>query len=153
MDWNTELTLIIRTLVATLIGGIIGFERELHGREAGSRTYAAVALGSCTFGLISQHVGPVIDTRIAANIVTGIGFLGAGIIFKDNNRVSGLTTSATIWSTAAMALAIAFGMYLLGILTGILIFAILVLHDLPAWQRFKNKFRKKHHNHTNHGTE
>lgn len=152
MDWNVELTLMIRTLLATLIGGFIGFERELHGREAGTRTYAAVALGSCTFGLISQHVGPVIDTRIASNILTGIGFLGAGIIFKDSNRVSGLTTSATIWSTAAMALAIAFGMYLLGILTGILIFGILILHDVPFWQRFKNKF-KKHHNHSDHGQQ
>lgn len=144
MDWNTELILVTRTLIASLIGAVIGFERELHGREAGIRTYAAVALGSCTFGLISQHVGPVIDTRIAANIVTGIGFIGAGIIFKEGNRVSGLTSAATIWSTAAMALSISFGMYLLGIVTGVIIFIILALHDFPFWKRLKGKFINNH---------
>lgn len=139
MDWNTELILVTRTLLACIIGAAIGIERELHGKEAGIRTYAAVALGSCTFGLISQHVGPIIDTRIASTVVTGIGFLGAGIIFKENSRVSGLTTAATIWSTAAMALAISYGMYLLGILTGIIIFLTLVVHDLPFWKKWKEK--------------
>ncbi|WP_276484796.1 MgtC/SapB family protein [Paraflavitalea pollutisoli] len=144
MDWNTELILIFRTLLSCLLGAAIGIEREFHGKEAGIRTYAAVALGSCTFGLISQHVGPVVDTRIASTVVTGIGFLGAGIIFKENSRVSGLTTAATIWSTAAMALAIAFGMYILGILTAVIIFITLVVHDLPFWKRFKEKFSRQH---------
>ncbi|MBN9299236.1 MAG: MgtC/SapB family protein [Filimonas sp.] len=150
MDWNTELTLIVRTLLATIIGALVGLERELHGREAGIRTYAAVALGACTFGLLSQHVGPAVDTRIAANVATGIGFIGAGLIFKDGSRVSGLTTAATIWSTAAMGLSIAFGMYVLGVLTGLIIFLLLAVHDFPVWKKFKEKHaqhkNKKHEN-------
>lgn len=146
MDWNVEITLIIRTLLASLIGAIIGLEREYKGREAGMRTYAAVALGSCTFGLISYHsIAGMIDTRIASNIVTGIGFIGAGIIFKEGNRVSGLTTAATIWATAAMALAISFGMYVLGVLTGAIIFAILLAYDLPFLKKIKERNAKRTH--------
>lgn len=149
MDLNTELTLILRALLAAILGAIIGLEREIHGREAGIRTYAAVALGSCTFGLISLHAGPTIDTRIAANIVAGIGFLGAGIIFKEGGRISGLTTAATIWSTAASALAISFGMYILGVFTGVLIFALLAVHDFPFWKRFKDRLSKQEKNREN----
>lgn len=140
MDWNTELILISRTLVATAIGLLIGLQREYIGKEAGIRTYAAVALGSCTFGLVSQHVIPdLIDTRIPANVVVGIGFLGAGMIVKNNGKIEGLTTAATIWGTAAMALAIAYGMYLLGILTGLIIFCILALKSFPLMKKLKNK--------------
>lgn len=144
MDWNTEMTMILRTLLACVVGGAIGIEREFRGKDAGIRTYAAVALGACTFGLIAQHVGPGIDTRIASNIVVGIGFLGAGMIMKEGTRVEGLTTAATIWATAATGLALSLGMYVLGVLTGVLILFILALQDLPFWTKFKNKINQEH---------
>ena len=95
--WQFEATLAGRAIVATLLGGVVGWERERSGHEAGVRTCAAVALGSCVFGLLSRHTAPGADpTRIAAQIVTGIGFLGAGIILHDRGHVKGLTTAATV---------------------------------------------------------
>lgn len=146
MDWNTELTMMTRTLLACLLGAGIGIERELKGKDAGIRTYAAVALGACTFGLIGQHIAPQMDTRIAANIVVGIGFLGAGMIMKDGNRVEGLTTAATVWATAAVGLALSLGMYLLGILTSVLIVLILALQDLPFWKKMQEKIAQRKKN-------
>lgn len=134
--------MMLKTLLACLLGAAIGTEREFRGKDAGIRTYAAVALGACTFGLIGQYFGPGVDTRIAANIVVGIGFLGAGMIMKDGNRVEGLTTAATIWATAAVGLALSSGMYLLGVLTAALIFLILALQDLPFWKRLKGRINQ-----------
>ncbi len=140
MDWNTELLMAMRALIAALLGAIVGWEREQHGREAGVRTYAAVSLGACIFGLVSSHVTGATDpTRIAAGVVTGVGFLGAGVIMREQGRVAGLTTAATIWATASIGLAIAYGMYLLGALTALIVFGLLALHHLPAWHRLKSQ--------------
>lgn len=147
MDWETEILMAARTILAALLGGLIGFERERHGREAGIRTYAAVALGACVFGLVSSHVTGVTDpTRIAAGVVTGVGFLGAGVILREQGRIAGLTTAATIWATASVGLAVAYGMYVLGLLTAAIIFALLAVHHLPSWTRLKGK-AKDHHSH------
>ncbi|MBS1580827.1 MAG: MgtC/SapB family protein [Bacteroidetes bacterium] len=130
MDWGTESTLIVRTLIASGLGALIGLERQLKGKDAGVRTYAAVALGACTFALVGVHVGgQTIDTRIAANIVVGVGFLGAGMIIKQSDRIAGLTTAATVWATAAMGMSIAYGMYVLGALTALIIGGLLLLRD------------------------
>jgi len=138
MDWNLEVLMAARTIVAALLGALIGWEREQHGREAGIRTYAAVSVGACVFGLVSSHVEGAADpTRIAAQVVTGIGFLGAGVILREQGQVTGLTTAATLWSTAAVGLAIAYGMYVLGILTGLIVFALLAAHHVPGWHRLK----------------
>ena len=140
MDWETEILMAARTLLAALLGGLIGFERERHGREAGIRTYAAVALGACVFGLVSAHVvGGADPTRIAAGVVTGVGFLGAGVILREQGRVAGLTTAATIWATASVGLAVAYGMYVLGLLTATIIFALLAVHHLPSWGHLKGR--------------
>lgn len=137
MDWETEILMAARTILAAVLGGLIGLERERHGREAGIRTYGAVALGACVFGLVSSHVAGADPTRIAAQVVTGIGFLGAGVILHERGQVAGLTTAATIWATASVGLAVAYGMYLLGVLTAAIVFALLVLHDLPFWRRLR----------------
>ncbi len=138
MDWEIEALMALRALMAALLGALIGWEREQHGREAGVRTYAAVSLGACVFGLVSAHViGASDPTRIAAGVVTGVGFLGAGVILREQGRVAGLTTAATIWATASVGLAIAYGMYLLGVLTTLIIFVLLALHHLPAWHKIK----------------
>ncbi len=76
MDWALELQLASRLIVATVLGGLIGLERLWHRREAGVRTYASVAMGACVFALVSQHIPGADPSRMAANIVTGVGFLG-----------------------------------------------------------------------------
>lgn len=134
MDWQLEILMASRALLATVLGGMIGYERESHGQDAGIRTYAAVALGACVFGLISAHaLGQRIDTRIAGQIVSGVGFLGAGVIMRDQGKTTGLTTAATLWTSAAIGLAVAFGMYILGALATALTFSLLAVHHLPGW--------------------
>lgn len=138
MDIETELLYASRMMLAALIGGLIGWERERHARDAGIRTYMAIAIGACAFSLISVHATND-PTRIAAQVVTGIGFIGAGVIFQDKGGVVGLTTAATLWATAAVGMASAFGMYVLAAITGGLIFATLALHHLPGWKRLSQK--------------
>lgn len=130
-DWALELSMAFRLLLAGVLGGFIGLEREWHRNSAGIRTYAAVSMGACVFGLISMHVGAPDPTRIAAQVVSGMGFIGAGIIFKSEDKVNGLTTAATIWATAAVGLAVAFKMLLLPILATLVLFGLLALHHLP----------------------
>ncbi len=138
MDWNQEALMAMRVLLAVLLGGFVGWERERHGREAGIRTYAAVSLGSCVFALLSTHVVPKDNPHVlAAGVVTGIGFLCAGVIMQDKGNVLGLTTAATLWAMAAVGMAVGYGMYTLSILVSFLIFGLLSLHHLPGWDKLK----------------
>lgn len=138
MDWNEEALMALRVVVAVLLGGLVGWEREWHGREAGIRTYGAVALGACVFALISTHLTTGNNPHvIAAGVVTGIGFLGAGVILHDQGSVVGLTTAATLWATASIGLAVGYGMYTLAVLVSLLVFGLLSLHHLPGWDRWK----------------
>lgn len=138
MDWKIEMAMAAKAILATFLGGLIGWERERHGREAGIRTYAAVCLGACVFALVSSHVPGAGDkARIAAQVVSGVGFLGAGIIMRDQGRVTGLTTAGTLWASAAVGLAVGFSMYVLGILTALIIFGLLAAHHFPGWARLK----------------
>lgn len=134
MDLHLEIVIAARAAFAMVLGGLIGLERHLHGREAGIRTYAAVALGACAFSAISQHLtGPTTDpSRIASNVVTGMGFLGAGVILRDKGRMTGLTTAATMWATAAVGMALGFGFYILGPSLAVLILIVLLSHRLPG---------------------
>lgn len=138
MDWNQEALMALRVVVAVLLGGFIGWEREWHAREAGVRTYGAVSLGSCVFALISTHVtGGNNPHVIAAGVVTGIGFLGAGVILHDRGNIVGLTTAATLWATASVGLATGYGMYTLAVLVALIVFGLLALHHVPGWERLK----------------
>lgn len=110
--WETAL---IRIGIAMLIGGIIGAEREFRDKSAGLRTLTLICVGSCLFTLVSQLLTNGTADRIASNIVTGIGFLGAGVIFKSDRGVNGLTTAATIWATAAIGMTIGNGLYIVAI--------------------------------------
>lgn len=140
MDWNLEFLMAFRALLAVALGGFIGWEREHHGREAGIRTYGAVALGACVFALIASHITTGSNPHvIAAGVVTGVGFLGAGVILREGGNVVGLTTAATLWSTASVGLAVAYGMYILGVLASVLVFGLLAVHHLPYWGRLKKK--------------
>ncbi len=105
---------IIKVLLAILVGGLIGAEREFHDKAAGFRTMILICVGSALFTLFSARLAVNSDpNRIAANIVTGIGFLGAGVILREGGRIVGLTTAATIWLTASIGMGIGSGYYLL----------------------------------------
>lgn len=136
-DWRLELLFAWRTLLAAFLGGLIGWERERHGTDAGLRTHMAVCIGASTFALVSAHVPGADPSRIAAQIVVGIGFLGAGVIINKRGKVEGLTTAAALWATAAVGMAAAYGMYTLAVFTALIIYATLALHHLPGWRRLE----------------
>lgn len=123
----SEWEVVGRLVLAALLGFLIGLERELRGQAAGERTHALVALGAAAFALISAKAFPGSDTaRVAAGVVTGIGFLGAGMILKkEGEKIEGLTTAAGIWAVGSIGLAIGAGMYLLGTVTAVLVGLIL----------------------------
>lgn len=133
--------LFCRVLLATLLGGLIGWERERHRNivTAGIRTYGAISLGSCAFTVIGLTLLSGDPSRIASQVVTGIGFLGGGIIFRQGDYVSGLTTAATLWATASVGIAIAFGLYLFGIMLALLIFLLLYLSRITWWRKISAK--------------
>ena len=144
-----ELEFILRIFMAALLGGIIGLEREYRAKEAGFRTHFLVALGSALFMIVSAYgfEGAMLTpehrwdvSRVASQVVSGIGFIGAGtIIFhKSENVVRGLTTAAGLWVTAAIGLACGGGMYVLSIAS-----TFLVLVGLEAFNYFLHKFDKK----------
>ena len=150
-----ELVLIRQIIAAFALGALIGLEREYHGSSAGVRTYAAIALGACLFGILSTHVASskffvnlvgaseyksVVDpSRIAAQIVSGVGFIGGGVIFKSGAVTRGLATAATIWVTAAIGLAIAFDLIFVPIVTTALVIFILSLSHFKFWEDFTRK--------------
>lgn len=123
--------ILIRFLLAALWGGIVGLEREYRSKSAGFRTMIMISTGACFFTIMSKIIGsPNNEDRIASNIVTGIGFLGAGVIFRGGeNRVSGITTAATIWTVAAVGMGIGAGYYFAAASASVLI--IFVLAILP----------------------
>ncbi len=127
MGAMSEWELVGRLVLAALLGYLIGLERELRGQAAGERTHALVALGAAAFALISSMAFPGADAaRVAAGVVTGIGFLGAGMILKrEGAKIEGLTTAAGIWAVGSIGLAIGSGMYLLGTVTAVLVGLIL----------------------------
>jgi len=124
--------IIIRLVLAFVLGGLIGFERELHGRAAGLRTHILVCLGSSLIMLTSMHmfylyreVATIDPARIAAGVITGIGFLGAGTIIRFKASVRGLTTAASLWAVAGIGLAIGSGFYLGAYLTSAMVLFVL----------------------------
>jgi putative Mg2+ transporter-C (MgtC) family protein len=122
---NQDLTKVIAALV---VGSIIGLEREYRTKSAGFRTFTLICLGSTIFTILSTKFG--VNTspdRIAANVVTGIGFLGAGVIFKTDDRVSGLTTATIIWVTASLGMSIGGGHILLSFLGAFTVVGVLVV--------------------------
>jgi putative Mg2+ transporter-C (MgtC) family protein len=139
---QVDLDVICRIVMAFVLGGIIGWERERHGISAGIRTYGSICLGACLFSIVSANIPGADPSRVAAQVATGVGFLGGGVIFRQGNYVSGLTTAATLWATAAIGLAVAFGMYVITIVTSILMVLLLFLPRLPWWKKFTGRMIK-----------
>ena len=130
-----------RIFIAAILGASIGLERELHHKSAGFRTNILICIGAAVFTIISKQM--VVETndsltRIAAQIVSGVGFLGAGAIIQDRGGIHGLTTAATIWLDSSIGMACGAGLYSLAILTTVIaIFVLLILVKLPI--PFSNK--------------
>jgi putative Mg2+ transporter-C (MgtC) family protein len=128
----TQIDLAIRLTAGVLLGAVIGFERELHRQPAGFRTHSLVSLGAAIFTIVGAFGfgGDTVDpTRIAAQIVSGIGFIGAGTILQYRGQVRGLTTAASLWSVAGVGMAAGAGMYLVAGVSTVLIIVVLSLLD------------------------
>ena len=126
--------------VAFIIGAIIGLEREFRSKPAGFRTMILISVGSCLYTILSKESNSTSPDRIASNIVTGIGFIGAGVIFKEGISVNGLTTAALIWITAALGMSIGYHNYPLAIVVTIMV--VIALFVLEPVQRFINNLHK-----------
>ncbi len=146
-----ELAVFVKLLLATLAGGVVGLEREKHGRPAGLRTHLLVALGACLMMIVSEAFQlkyAAFDTtsalridpgRTAAQIVTGIGFLGAGVIIKEGITVRGLTTAASLWLVAGLGMAFGMGLFIPGVMATVL--ALMSLIFLKMLEPIINKDR------------
>jgi len=133
-------TLVIRILLSGLLGALVGLEREIHGCAAGLRTHILVSIGSALFMISSifmsigySHLGQVDPSRIAAGIVTGIGFLGAGAIIRYGWSIRGLTTAASIWTVAAIGMAVGAGLYTPAAVTTIVVVVVLFLSRIEEF--------------------
>lgn len=132
LGFGVELQLAGRLTLGLALGAVIGFEREIHHQPAGFRTHALVALGSALFTIISAYgfAGSTVDpTRIAAQIVSGIGFIGAGTILQYRGNIRGLTTAASLWAVAAIGMAAGAGLLWLALVGTLLILVVLALLD------------------------
>ncbi len=126
--------------VAFIIGAIIGLEREFRSKPAGFRTMIFICVGSCLYTILSKEDNTVSPDRIASNIVTGVGFIGAGVIFKEGISVNGLTTAALIWITAALGMAIGYHNYPLAIVVSSMV--VVALFVLEPVQQLINRLHK-----------
>ena len=138
----TYIAIAIRIAVAVILGGIIGLERGLKNRPAGLRTYMLVCVGACLIMVTNQYIYQVFGTgdpvRMGAQVVSGIGFLGAGtIVVTKRNQIKGLTTAAGLWAAAAVGLSIGIGLYEAAVIGGVVIFIVLSL--IHSWD---NKMRQ-----------
>jgi putative Mg2+ transporter-C (MgtC) family protein len=143
MDIQFELVIVAKLIVSFLLGAFVGFDREKQGMDAGIRTYAAVCVGATLFTSVAAHITNDVTatSRIIANIVTGIGFLGAGIIYRNNEATSshGLTTAATVWCVGAVGVAVGLNMYIIAIAGASALYFLLSLHRRKWYRKWKRK--------------
>ena len=145
-NWLIDSSVLIRLILAVLLGGVIGLEREMHGRPAGFRTHIVVCLGATMLIAGSEYYqgyvdpGTVFDpNRMAAGIITGIGFLGAGAIMREENMVRGLTTAGCIWFVAGLGIVIGKGLFPLALWGTLLVFVMLVFFRyVENWMSVEN---------------
>jgi putative Mg2+ transporter-C (MgtC) family protein len=150
LDFSMSWTPVYQLLLAALLGAIVGIERDINGRPAGIRTNMIIALGSCLFAIISSEgyadaAGTQDPTRIASIVVQGIGFIGAGVMLKGSDHITGLTTAATIWLVAAIGMAVGANMPMHAIV--VTVFAVVFLVALQPFshtlERIGNDRTKK----------
>ncbi|WP_448698794.1 MgtC/SapB family protein [Mucilaginibacter sp. AW1-3] len=126
---------ILKIVLSAVVGCLVGLEREIRRKPAGFRTLALICVGATIFTICSYKLGIDVNRdRVAANIITGVGFLGAGVIFRNNGSVSGITTAATIWIAAALGMLIGIGEYWLSLIT--LAISLVILYALQYIQNW-----------------
>lgn len=128
---HADLVFVARMLLAALLSYAIGWERETRGSPAGDRTYALIGLGAAAFTSVGVDSFPATAEKLIAGVVTGVGFLGAGMILKEGRDVIGLTTAASIWAVAAVGVVVGAGEYLMGASLAIVILFVLEMDRLP----------------------
>jgi putative Mg2+ transporter-C (MgtC) family protein len=136
---------LLSILVALILGAVIGLERELSDKAAGLRTNILICVGSCLFAIISQLLAKAAGTdvtRISAQVVSGIGFLGAGAIMREGEHVTGLTTAATIWVVAAIGVAVGYGYWSIGAATAVV--TLIVQAVFPHLDTMIDELRQRH---------
>lgn len=141
-----ELFIILKLIAAFVLGAFIGYDREKQNKDAGIRTYAAVCVGSTLFSAIADVLkDDSSESRVIANIVVGIGFLGAGTIYRNNssNNAHGLTTAATIWVTAAVGVAVGLDMFLTAIVASLMLYFLLSIERQKWFKRWKENIKDK----------
>ncbi len=140
MDVRIYLEEAAQVSLAFVLGAVIGLEREFRSKPAGFRTMILICVGSCLYTILSKENNSVSPDRIASNIVTGVGFIGAGVIFKEGISVNGLTTAALIWITAALGMAVGYGSYPLAIVVASMV--VVTLFVLEPIQRYINRLHR-----------
>jgi putative Mg2+ transporter-C (MgtC) family protein len=140
MNLNLDMEIAVRLLISFAVGAAIGLEREYRSKAAGLRTMIMICLGSTIFTEISINLGGANPDRIAASIVSGVGFLGAGVIFKDGLTVTGITTATTIWISAALGTAVGAGEYFIAIVGSAVVLIVLTL--LEKFQHLVERFHQ-----------
>jgi putative Mg2+ transporter-C (MgtC) family protein len=146
LNWMIDSSILFRLVLAVLLGGLIGMEREMHGRPAGFRTHIVVCLGAAMLMVASEYhrnyvnLETVFDpNRMAAGIITGIGFLGAGAIMREENMVRGLTTAGCIWFVAGLGIVIGKGLFPLALWGTLLVLIMLIFFRyVESWMSVEN---------------
>ncbi len=139
MDLQSQLVIVGRIAFAAFLGYLVGLDRAFRGKDAGDRTFALVALGAAAFVAMGVEMFPYSADRIVQGVATGVGFLGAGIIFRASGGVKGLTTAAALWAAAALGALVGGGLYLsAALLTGILLI-VLELHKVGFLRRLSRR--------------
>lgn len=131
---------ILKIAIAFALGALLGIEREYRNKPAGFRTLIMITVGATLFTILSYRINSITPDRIAANIITGIGFIGAGVIFKEGLKVNGMTTAATIWMAAAVGMAVGYGAYYLA--AGVTIVMLITLILLSKLEIYLERFHK-----------
>lgn len=134
MSLFIEMTIemVLKMVIALLLGALVGLEREWKKKPAGLRTHMIVSMGACLFTLVSVYSFSADPARIAAGIVTGIGFIGAGTIMASRLHVHGITTASTLWVVAAIGLGVGVGLYIPTVVSAVLVFLVLQLRRLEG---------------------
>lgn len=142
MEWSVQPDILVKVLLSLLLGGAVGFEREMHGRSAGLRTHILVCLGATLVMIVGRYIASYSDHdpgRVAAGIITGVGFLGAGVIIRMEKGVRGLTTAACLWLVAALGVTIGMDLYAVSVIGAVV--TIVVLFGLSRLERVLPEIR------------
>ena len=145
MDVQMQLAVIGRIALAAFLGYLLGLDRALRGKDAGDRTFSLVALGSAAFVALGVEMFPDSADRVIQGVTAGVGFLGAGIIFRASGGVKGLTTAAALWAAAAVGCLVGAGFYLSGAALAGIILVVLELHVVGFLRRISTRRHPGHH--------